>query len=1083
MELTPAAEDALLALFAVKGGIVSEGRIEKVLARQAEDGRPLREHLVETKALTPEQLTALLAQLDPLVIPGYRIEGEAGRGGMGVVYRAIQLSMERTVALKVLSRRLARDASYVAKFLAEARAAAKLNHENIVAAIDAGEANGLYFFAMEFVDGTSVADLLAEQERLPWERAFELAEQVARALGHAHGAGLVHRDVKPENVMIGADGRAKLCDLGLAKPLQPAGTGEKAAMTEGTPYYCSPEQALGRTDIDARSDIYSLGATLFHMLAGEPPFDGDSARAILVHQVRTPFPSLAERLPDVPAPLRELLDAMVVKEREGRLPDARAFEERLAAARRAAARPPAGARLADAVRASGRGGGLVALGGLVGAAVLVAGAWALLTGGAEPGDGEPGDAPAHTADARPEPTPAPPTPTRPEVRRVDRAEPAEGPPPPPPPAADPEGAGLLAAAQAYGREHPDDPWGALLLYRELLAARPTLTDATRAEVAALEAAVQRAGDQAYEALTLQVLELVRAQRFEAALGLIETFRATWSGRALDELPARLDRVERPVRQQATAALEQALAGLREASEPAAAAKARAALEELAGRLPRDLAERARAALDAARRAEALERWQAAAEGVMSALCAGRLAEAEQALAAAEPLAGPAGKGAALAALQADLDGVRRAEAVFVRTWQGLVVAGGGVTLRRREGELSGRLVRFDPKSWLGALAPAGGGEATFDVRELDPDELLSRALPAREGRFNALLFLGRGAGGAAEAAFAAAVAAGVPEDPALRERIAAAAADARERAALAWIATLTAPGVSPSALMAALREPPQDVRRAAAFAERWDQLQAAYREARRTELLEDPRRLFGGAAQLDRKGRLSVRYTFADDVELTDWTPDATVSKEARIGREDGDVVVRGKVLHRARFSSGELEVEAKLVPLEGPAANANVLISSRPGWRGVLFGAGFSYPSVPELRLDAAAPDRAGQQVGLPAHVVVVLDGRAPSARMKWVLAASERPELRARSVVRVQITRNERGQVRYRLGTRTVTAQGPIPRWDDAGQVGLAPFGGAVIVKEIELKGQVDPAWLTTEAVAVVAREAAALPGPLVE
>ncbi len=1076
MELTPAAEDALLALFAVKGGIVSEGRIEKVLARRPEDGRPLREHLVEAKALKPEQLTALLPQLDPLVIPGYRIEAEAGRGGMGVVYRAIQLSMERTVALKVLSRRLSRDASYVAKFLAEARAAAKLNHESIVAAIDAGEVNGLYFFAMEFVDGASVADLLAEQERLPWERAFELAEQVARALGHAHGAGLVHRDVKPENIMIGADGRAKLCDLGLAKPLQPAGTGEKAAMTEGTPYYCSPEQALGRTDIDARSDIYSLGATLFHMLAGEPPFDAASARAILVHQVRTPFPPLAERLPDVPAPLRDLLAAMVVKERERRLPDARAFEERLAAARREAARPPAGARLADAMRAGGRRGGLMAVGGLVGAAVLVAGAWALLAGGEEAVD-----PPTPTVGSVSDPAPTDPTPTRPEVRRVD---PSVTPPADPPPAGDPEGAALLAAARAYAREHPDDPWGALMLHRELLVARPNLSDSTRAEVAALEVAVQRAGDQAYEALALQVLDLVRTQRFDAALTLIETFRATWSGRALNDLATRLDRVERPVRQQAAAALEQALAALRDAPEPVAAAKARAALEELAARLPADLTERARAALAAAGQREALARWEQAAEGVWAALCAGRLGEAERALAGAAPLAGPAGQEAALSALQADLEGVRRAEEVFVRTWQGLAVAGASVTLRRRDGELSGRLVRFDAKSWIGALAPAEGGEAhPFDVCALAPDELLSRALPAREGRFNALLFLGRGAGGAAEAAFAAAVAAGVPDDPALRARIATAAAEARERAARGWIAAWTAQGVAPAALMAALREPPQDVRRTAAFAERWSQLQAAYREARRAELLEDPRRLFGGTVELDRKGRLSARYTFADDAELADWAADATVSKGARIGREDGEVVVRGKVLHRARFTSGELEVEAKLVPLEGPAANANVLISSGPGWRGVLFGGGFSYPSVPELKLDAAAPDRAGYLVDLPAHVLVVFDGRAPSSRMKWVLAATERPELRAGREVRVQVSRNERGQVRYRVGSRTVTAQGPIPRWDDAGQVGLAPFDGAVIVEEIELEGQVDPAWLETEAKAVAAREAAALPGPLVE
>jgi serine/threonine protein kinase len=162
VELSPAAEDALFALFAVKLDFVSEGSVEKALARQVKlsdggEAKTVQRLLVESGALTLDQAKAVKAQVDPEVIAGYRIEAEAGRGGMGVVYQAIQLSMERPVAVKVLSRRLSNDEGFVKKFLTEARSAAKLNHEHVVAAIDAGESNGLNYFVMEFVDGESVA--------------------------------------------------------------------------------------------------------------------------------------------------------------------------------------------------------------------------------------------------------------------------------------------------------------------------------------------------------------------------------------------------------------------------------------------------------------------------------------------------------------------------------------------------------------------------------------------------------------------------------------------------------------------------------------------------------------------------------------------------------------------------------------------------------------------------------------------------------------------------------------------------------------------------------------------------------------
>ena len=207
-------------------------------------------------------------------VAGYKIIELLGTGGMGSVYKAIQLSMEREVAIKILSKRLSMDETYIARFIREARAAGELNHPNIVRVYDVKQDDGIFFFSMELIEGESVHQRVTREGRLEPREALDIALQVAMALEHAHSKGIIHRDVKPENIMLDKDGTVKLADLGLAKrsfiPEDSAATVEGHIM--GSPHYMSPEQVTDTASVDYRSDVYSLGASLYFMVTGEKPF-------------------------------------------------------------------------------------------------------------------------------------------------------------------------------------------------------------------------------------------------------------------------------------------------------------------------------------------------------------------------------------------------------------------------------------------------------------------------------------------------------------------------------------------------------------------------------------------------------------------------------------------------------------------------------------------------------------------------------------------------------------------------------------------------------------------------------------------
>jgi serine/threonine-protein kinase len=264
-----------------------------------------------------EQRTFVPADL----IDGYRIEKWLGEGTMGAVFRANQVSLDRPVAVKVLTPRLAKNATYLKRFLREARAVAKLNHPNIVSGIDVGEAKGHHFFVMEFVEGKTLQQVLDEHERLDAVKSAKVTLLVARALDHAQQVGLVHRDVKPANIILSAKtGVPKLCDLGLAKevaePATGSQTGEGRAL--GTPYYISPEQARGQTDIDIRSDLYSLGATFYHCLTGQPPFTGPTPAVIMAKHLTEDIAPVRKLRPDCPPGIAFVVEKLLEREREDR---------------------------------------------------------------------------------------------------------------------------------------------------------------------------------------------------------------------------------------------------------------------------------------------------------------------------------------------------------------------------------------------------------------------------------------------------------------------------------------------------------------------------------------------------------------------------------------------------------------------------------------------------------------------------------------------------------------------------------------------------------------------------------------------
>jgi len=344
--------DSIFGKVAVEQGLCSDDElrrsIEQLKARSRTDPVTIEQLLIELGFITASQAERLKLNLKESKaaahqIPGYKILGKLGAGAMAVVYKARQLSLNRMVAIKVLPRRFTENPEYVERFYKEGQAAAKLNHNNIVQAVDVGEAGGYHYFVMEYVEGKTVYDDLAAGKVYSEQEALGIALQVADALAHAHSVGLIHRDVKPKNIMINKEGVVKLADMGLARETTDIETAQaEKGKAYGTPYYIAPEQIRGEIDIDGRADMYGLGATLYHMITGRVPYMAEDPSDVMRKHLREPLTPPDHINTSLSAGISEMVEVMMAKKKEDRYSSCEELIEDLRAVK--AGNPPIRAR-------------------------------------------------------------------------------------------------------------------------------------------------------------------------------------------------------------------------------------------------------------------------------------------------------------------------------------------------------------------------------------------------------------------------------------------------------------------------------------------------------------------------------------------------------------------------------------------------------------------------------------------------------------------------------------------------------------------------------------------------------------------
>ncbi len=321
---------------AVKQGLLTEEQFalcretQEEASQRGEETRKIEEIAVDLGFMKDLEVRAVYKAIEryrkdsmksaELKISGYDLVEKIGEGGLGTVYKARQVSMGRLVALKVLHPQWVEDEEFRKRFLLEARIVGKLSHNNLIQVFDVGKERGRYYFSMEYIDGETVEDILDREGTLPLEKSLDITLQILRAIQYISRLDLVHRDIKPGNILMDGSGSAKLGDFGFVKSRSDL---EKElgmeGMVLGTPDYIAPEQAMG-DDVDYRSDIYSLGATLYHMVTGFPPFDGSSSTVMEKH-IRARVPDPREHKRDIPDSLCHIIEKMMAKKPEDRYRD------------------------------------------------------------------------------------------------------------------------------------------------------------------------------------------------------------------------------------------------------------------------------------------------------------------------------------------------------------------------------------------------------------------------------------------------------------------------------------------------------------------------------------------------------------------------------------------------------------------------------------------------------------------------------------------------------------------------------------------------------------------------------------------
>ena len=324
--------DTMLGKIVVERGLMSPDELEQCSTqlRAKRDGvsLTLADVLVEREFITRKQLDRFRSDIEAVKtsqqIPGYRIIRKLGAGAMATVFLAKQLSLDRLVAIKVLPKKFSTNPNFIERFYKEGRAAAKLNHNNIVAAYDVGQAGEHHYFVMEYVDGDTVYDRIIARKRVPEREALEIIRQVAAALQHAHEMGFVHRDIKPKNIMMTTSGTAKLADLGLARGISDKEAAEaESGRAFGTPYYISPEQIRGAVEIGPPADIYGLGATFYHMVTGKVPYEGTTPSQVMHKHLKAPLVPPDHLNPQLSANAAIVIETMLKKDARERYQNAK----------------------------------------------------------------------------------------------------------------------------------------------------------------------------------------------------------------------------------------------------------------------------------------------------------------------------------------------------------------------------------------------------------------------------------------------------------------------------------------------------------------------------------------------------------------------------------------------------------------------------------------------------------------------------------------------------------------------------------------------------------------------------------------
>jgi len=965
----PSRADVEFLRTAVACGALAPGPAREILAALEEVERlgarsSAREIAVNRGLLDREQAETIAASTPSATParPGNRLGNfmllsRIGSGGMGVVFRAIQLTTGRHVALKLLPRRLARDKAYVGRFLREAQAAARLDHPNIVRAIDAGEAAGQFYFAMELVAGETLKDRLRRLGRLPEREVAAIGRQVALALEHANARGIVHRDVKPANILLTPEGVAKLADLGLARH-SADGSVTLDGLPIGTPLYMSPEQARGR-DADIRSDIYSLGATLYHAATGSLPFVGQNATAVITkHLFEKPVPP-HQRAPQ----LSEGLSLVIMKMLAKRPADRYQNPTRLLAdlERVAAGRPPVGARSRTTSRAlrRTRRRKRSPIAALVASAMVfacLAGLWCLFSAFGEESEA------GRQAVAAPRPVQPRPVPTRPRPRRTTAD------------AASAELKRVLEWARGATR-HPND----VIRRLRVVAARYPGTDAAASaqrQVARLRQELAASERAALEEAVEKARRLCREDRYAEAAALLDDFAAHHHnlshqaaearGQVIAEAVASERRLRAEARRLADGGdLDGAIAAYRRIEA--------FGLPQLAARARREIAllEKQKAAAHEAALSKARDHYLDLRLRIRPLLAARRYEEARRLLeeALTQPDLRPVADD-----IQADIADIQAVEAFWTAVRRGAqslepgtpFSVGGirGTFVRMADGAIEINASGVRCRKPLSALK---AGELVALARRGTPDK--KQAALAR-----GLFFLAEGKVEEAERAFEDARAAGA-DVARYRALVARSRSDALEASALEHLAKA----------------------RQAARGEKWDEVAsslAALRSAcssthtfqanrRGVERLDVEARcarlsvtdLFHCPARSLPDGRLALSYDFSDPAQLSDWELAGRTHALA-----EGALVLAGARATLRAALEPPIDLTVEMADASGP-----------PGEWSVGFGPGAGMSFICSVLL----PERAGLPLSLVVRGRAVATARAafPKGRSR-VLTLSLRPE-----------------------------------------------------------------------------------------